>query len=160
MRVNLVVFKGRFILREGTADLSRFHERHYLRHHVILKGGRVDFFFLGNKISATKRGYLTLYISINILSGVEKVEEIILAIGEVSLSFTCGLSQIEYRAANLHLSLKSSFKSSLLFHRLKAKFQTLTNIIEITLCAGEEQFARFVDPNKLPVDGCTERLIN
>ena len=155
MRLNLVVFKGRFILREATVELLRFHEKHYLRHRVILKGGRVDFFFLGNKISVTKRGYLTLYISVNIPSTVEQIEEIILAIGEAFLSFTCRLSQIEYRAANLHLSGKFPFKNSALFHRLKAEFQTLTNIIEITLCASDELFARFVDPQKLPVDGCT-----
>ena len=140
-----------------SVDLLRFHEKHYLSHYVISKGRRVDFSFLGNKMSVTKRGYLTLYISVNIPSTVEQIEEIILAKGEAFLSFTCELScpKSSTELRTLHLSEKFSFKTSLLFHRLKGKFQTLTNIIEITLCGSEEQFAGFVDPKKLPADGCT-----
>ena len=155
LHVDLVVFRGRFLLRKGAVDILRFHEEYYQKHGVACDGGKVEFFHLGNKISVTKNGYLRLYLCVNVPSAVEQIEETLHRVGETFLPFTSGFSEIKYSAASVHLSGKFAFKGSILFNRLKPMLQTLFPIIDIIASASGERSTTSVDPSKLAVEGCT-----
>ena len=105
MNVNLVVIKGRFLLGDNQrVDLYRFSRKYSRKHTFVYRGGRVDFYSLGNVVTVTSRGYLTLYLTVRLASALEQLQDTLRRIGEVFLPFTGGFSIIRYRAVNLHLN--------------------------------------------------------
>ena len=113
------------------------------------RGGRLDFYYLGNIVSITTKGYLSIYATLNIRSAVNNIEDTFQRIGESFLPYTKGIEHITYRAVNIHLSGKFSLKSSALIAKLKLKFQAVANVLEIVL-GTEANDARLQDPNKIP----------
>ena len=149
MNVNLVVIKGRFLLGDNQlVDLYCFSRKYSRKHTFVYRGGRVDFYSLGNVVSVTSRGYLTLYLTVRLVSALEQLQDTLRRIGEVFLPFTGGFSVIRYRAVNLHLSGRFSVDKSTLFSTLKTNLKK-QNGVEIVLGRGQS-ISRFQNVSNFP----------
>ena len=59
MNINLIVIKGRFSLTEGgIVDFYRFCREFLQKHGIVNRGGRADFYCLGNLVISVTPGWL------------------------------------------------------------------------------------------------------
>ena len=152
MDVNLIVIKARFIIKRGALDLSSFCQKYKTNPGVRRRAGRVDFYTLGNVVSITARGFVTIYISVDKTFVVDHIEEILLAIGEIFLPFTTrkeSFSIITYKAVNLQLSGKFALDRISLLKTLKKHLEKQEDLEEIIVGSGQT-IARFTQPSSFP----------
>ena len=122
MDVNLVVINGRFDIKSGTLDLRSFCQKCKTQPGVRRRGGRVDFYALGNLVSVTACGFIAIYISVDKTFVLEQIGQILLVIRETLLPFTTrkeSFSVIKCKAVNLHMSGKFVLERITLLRRLK-----------------------------------------
>ena len=154
MDVNLIIIKVRFHIKHSALDLSSFCQKFKANPGVRRRAGRVDFYTLGNLVSITVRGFVTIYISVDKTFVLEHIEEILLAIGEIFLTFTTrkeSFSLITYKAVNLQLSGKFALDRISLLKTLKKRLEKQEDLVEIILGSGQAitrftQLSTFPDP--------------
>ena len=127
MNINLIVIKGRLSLTEGgIVDFYRFCWEFLQKHGIVNRGGRVDFYCLGNVVSVTSDGYLIVFLAVNIALALGQIEEILRTIGEAFVHFASIFSEFKYQAVKLHFSGKFSLDKTTLIKRLKKFLQNQT----------------------------------
>lgn len=151
MNINLVVIKGKIVLASGDINLEKIYILHGENHRVKKLNGRLDFYHLGNTVSVTRHGFITIYISVNINITVQELETILTRIADFFNPYTNGIQEITYKAANIQLSGKASYKGSLLLTKLRSILQTTTDIIEIVI-GSDINVARISNASALPLD--------
>lgn len=148
MEFNLVIFKGKFILKEGKFDLQSFFED-LQSNTSTLRPGRVDFYFLGNVVSVTSGGFITIYAAVNIPSTVRNIEESLEKLAGICSPYTKGILEVRYRAVNIQISGKFPFSGRTLLLKLKHTLQSLPNILQLYLGC-DPNISSLNDPCEIP----------
>lgn len=148
MKINLVVVKGKIVLEGGVLDLEKVSQLYREPHGVRALNGRIDFFYLGNTVSVTKRGHLTVYIAWEIGETLCQIKSFLTRIWTFFNRFTTSITEIRYRIVNIQLSGKSSSSGHLLLEKLKEVLEPF-NTIEV-LIGTDRNIARIANISALP----------